>query len=216
MSLKLVSQNTVSFDRCRGCSSPLDSSVEVSCPINRFSPCPEMASEPEPKPEPEADICRLCLMAEGPFIGSPCHCKGTAGFIHKECLEKSMSSRGSTSCELCLTPYRVHFTLPCPVLSYFRWIVACLRSDDSHQWDAGLYTILLFILLGVTFSKLVRLISRGHWTSHRTEWFLSCLLLGFETGLILCWSHQFPKWRKKQVKVIWPQETEPLDEVSIP
>ncbi|XP_023218508.1 E3 ubiquitin-protein ligase MARCH2-like [Centruroides sculpturatus] len=50
--------------------------------------------------------CRICLADEGNLI-SPCLCKGSVGFVHKNCLETWLENRNVDSCELCQTPFHV-------------------------------------------------------------------------------------------------------------
>lgn len=50
------------------------------------------------------EYCRFCLM-DGLLI-SPCKCKGSIGYIHPTCLEKSKQySRTPDICPICLTQY---------------------------------------------------------------------------------------------------------------
>jgi E3 ubiquitin-protein ligase DOA10 len=47
--------------------------------------------------------CRICL--EPNRLISPCLCRGSIGFIHKECLEKEIEHTGIPRCSICKFPY---------------------------------------------------------------------------------------------------------------
>ncbi|CAG9799363.1 unnamed protein product [Chironomus riparius] len=48
-------------------------------------------------------ICRICLTNnECDRLLTPCQCKGTHAFVHRQCLENWLSRSGLDHCELCL------------------------------------------------------------------------------------------------------------------
>lgn len=59
--------------------------------------------------------CRICYDPTGELIRS-CHCKGSVGVVHRECLDQwrfsGWSGEALTHCELCKFEYQLE---PCPV-----------------------------------------------------------------------------------------------------
>ena len=51
--------------------------------------------------------CRICQSSRrsvqelGELLDSPCHCRGTLGFVHKHCIETWLRVRKQDTCELC-------------------------------------------------------------------------------------------------------------------
>lgn len=52
-------------------------------------------------------FCRICHEACDAQI-SPCHCTGTMGLVHLQCLEKWLSINKSGICELCGFQFTIH------------------------------------------------------------------------------------------------------------
>lgn len=48
--------------------------------------------------------CRICLEESGTFI-HPCRCKGSAGYVHSDCLQKWIDESKSDKCEICKEVY---------------------------------------------------------------------------------------------------------------
>ena len=52
----------------------------------------------------EERVCRICMDAQGEFI-SPCNCRGSAQYIHEECLKTWLTAKYATleaaQCEIC-------------------------------------------------------------------------------------------------------------------
>jgi len=65
----------------------------------------------------EVRICRICHENTGELM-IPCRCKGTAQFVHRQCLDdwrrikKKRYRSKAYNCEICLTPFRLHFVYP--------------------------------------------------------------------------------------------------------
>lgn len=49
--------------------------------------------------------CKYCLSENGTMI-SPCKCDGTLKYTHKECIEKWISIKNNSTCEICKTNYK--------------------------------------------------------------------------------------------------------------
>lgn len=47
--------------------------------------------------------CRICL--EPDDLISVCACRGTQGFVHRDCVQRWIDMKGNDCCELCLAPY---------------------------------------------------------------------------------------------------------------
>ena len=58
--------------------------------------------------------CRICLEESGELI-SPCACKGTAGYVHVECLEQWVHTDGKNrkQCEICQQEFASKETCAC-------------------------------------------------------------------------------------------------------
>ena len=52
--------------------------------------------------------CRICLEDGGQKF---CHCTGTLGLVHKECLEKWLDTSSRKECEICLAKYNLKIDL---------------------------------------------------------------------------------------------------------
>ncbi|XP_058463613.1 E3 ubiquitin-protein ligase MARCHF3 [Malaya genurostris] len=56
--------------------------------------------------------CRICQSATDKFrLISPCLCKGTLRYVHRECLEHWLNRSGLTHCELCLHRFQTYTAL---------------------------------------------------------------------------------------------------------
>lgn len=98
-------------------------------------------------------FCRICLeessnLEPSNFLIHPCGCKGTAEFVHSECLIKWIKkstwrkSKGKDEnfilCEMCKTPIYFHVgsqswaswykNKPCSAVFYLLWIILLLLS----------------------------------------------------------------------------------------
>lgn len=56
-------------------------------------------------PTVHSQLCRICY-EPGSFI-SVCDCKGTAKYVHAECLYRWIYSSGRKTCEICCAEYRL-------------------------------------------------------------------------------------------------------------
>ena len=61
--------------------------------------------------------CRICLEETGILI-RPCACKGTAGNVHRECLEKWVEQSQTNVCEICKTEYAREEVYGCNLTNY--------------------------------------------------------------------------------------------------
>ncbi|KAI8361639.1 hypothetical protein B0O80DRAFT_164377 [Mortierella sp. GBAus27b] len=94
----------------------------------------------EPKP-----MCRICHQYDDdPVHGklfSPCRCKGTSGYVHRDCLqgwrEKSDKAKWVTHCEICLQQYPLSL----------QWVVNIL----DHPWFQHIVNIAILISLVILF-----------------------------------------------------------------
>lgn len=43
---------------------------------------------------------------------SPCSCKGSAAYVHHDCMQQWVSQRGAKTCEICKQPYTVTYVCP--------------------------------------------------------------------------------------------------------
>ncbi|XP_077508799.1 uncharacterized protein LOC144120276 [Amblyomma americanum] len=87
------------------------------------------ASETAGAAEASVQMCRVCY--RGPLGGSeplvsPCACKGSEGFAHKQCLERWLRERGTDQCDVCRHRFAVRLK-PAPLMDFF-W-------DPDHRID---------------------------------------------------------------------------------
>ena len=98
------------FDHAR-CSMPTrdDDSADA---LERYSSGIDDDTEEE-----ALDCCRYCAQpASAADLVSPCGCKGSLKFAHKECVQKWISTpkeRTSCACEVCGEEWRGDFNIPC-------------------------------------------------------------------------------------------------------
>lgn len=50
----------------------------------------------------ESAVCRICFFGEDkrPLL-KPCHCRGTIGYVHKECLQQWITRTADGKCQIC-------------------------------------------------------------------------------------------------------------------
>ncbi|XP_001850021.2 E3 ubiquitin-protein ligase MARCHF3 [Culex quinquefasciatus] len=95
--------------------------------------------------------CRICQSAtDKSRLISPCLCKGTLRYVHRECLEHWLSRSGLTHCELCLHRFQTYTTLRygcCESL----WLWYRHPSNRGLLLsDALIYVVLSFICFMLT------------------------------------------------------------------
>ena len=83
-----------------------------------LAPPPIVRAETPPSPLSHDPVCRVCLETEGTFI-SPCDCRGSQEWVHRECLDRWRSAHGVHSdnfrrCEICMTEFELEvMPMPC-------------------------------------------------------------------------------------------------------
>ncbi|XP_053686935.1 E3 ubiquitin-protein ligase MARCHF3 [Sabethes cyaneus] len=103
------------------------------------------------QPSTESITCRICQSAmEKSHLISPCLCKGTLRYVHRECLEHWLSRSGLTYCELCLHRFQTYSTL-----RYNCCESLCIwyRHPNNRGLllsDALIYVVLSFICFTLT------------------------------------------------------------------
>lgn len=110
--------------------------------------------------------CRICLESDGTLI-SPCACKGTAGYIHEDCLLKWINESESYECEICKIEYSRSETCGCSPTKYIAACFQCKNNDDLHvfrmsiaffMWSAILYAFINlkeYILFSIILTSVV-------------------------------------------------------------
>ena len=106
--------------------------------------------------------CRICF-DEGEDLLTPCACKGSAAYIHSECLGRWLEISNKTTCDICKTPYGAEEIVGpiSPWVLYFSqrpyWVFLallglvteyhlCLRTTPVQLWGLVLFwRIELFI-----------------------------------------------------------------------
>ncbi|XP_055611794.1 E3 ubiquitin-protein ligase MARCHF2 isoform X2 [Uranotaenia lowii] len=93
--------------------------------------------------------CRICQSATENLI-SPCRCKGSLRYVHRDCLEQWLSRSGLSYCELCLHRYQTYTTLRYGCLES---LCVWYRHPSNRGLlisDALIYVVLSFICFVLT------------------------------------------------------------------
>ena len=102
--------------------------------------------------------CRICLESSGTLI-SPCNCRGTSGYIHKECLEMWMNESNRQSCEICQYEYNVTEVSQCSIKQYMHTLSTVNFSSALCRsiliCSLSLNTLNAFLLFETSTSQLV-------------------------------------------------------------
>ena len=85
--------------------------------------------------------CRICLESTGQMI-SPCGCKGSAAFVHPECIQQWISTREINRCEICHEEFYRHEYCSFEPRKYLHGCVRCGREKQT----SGSITFTLWIL----------------------------------------------------------------------
>ncbi|XP_058837135.1 E3 ubiquitin-protein ligase MARCHF3-like isoform X1 [Topomyia yanbarensis] len=99
----------------------------------------------------ESIACRICQSAtEKSRLISPCLCKGTLRYVHRDCLEHWLSRSGLTHCELCLHRYQTYTALR---YSCIESLCIWYRHPNNRGLllsDTLIYVVLSFICFTLT------------------------------------------------------------------
>jgi hypothetical protein len=82
--------------------------------------------------------CRLCWEEDGDLV-SPCDCKGSAAFIHEDCILKEIDSRQSFLCSVCKGIYPFRYSISKEVRYKCRQIVGCLSLEVFFMFLLKIY-----------------------------------------------------------------------------
>ncbi|XP_021704095.1 E3 ubiquitin-protein ligase MARCH3-like [Aedes aegypti] len=95
--------------------------------------------------------CRICQSAtEKSRLISPCLCKGSLRYVHRDCLEHWLSRSGLTHCELCLHRFQTYTTLRYGCMES---LCVWYRHPGNRSLlvsDALIYAVLSFICFILT------------------------------------------------------------------
>lgn len=93
--------------------------------------------------------CRICLESDGVLI-SPCGCKGTAGFVHQECIREWMQTKGSDDCEICKKTFSKEEHYSFEPRKYCIGCFAC--STDNTLVLTAVSTLWITVVMGAILS----------------------------------------------------------------
>ena len=103
-------------------------------------------------------FCRICRSTDTNLLNL-CDCKGSVGYMHLDCLKKSIETRVNDVCEICNTAYRI------PII----WQTPGCLSVLRHLIRPLLIRLSIFVtFLILTLSLLVTLV----WVSEYRHWYL--------------------------------------------
>lgn len=87
--------------------------------------------------------CRICLEESGILI-RPCACKGTAGNIHRECLEKWVDQSQTNVCEICKTEYERKEVYGC---NFNNYVIGIFTFRARSELEAALIRTTAFHMI---------------------------------------------------------------------
>jgi hypothetical protein len=92
--------------------------------------------------------CRICLSEENEKdIVSPCDCKGSVKYVHKECLQKWVDVKGSLKCDICKERYN---------LSRFQKVDIIL-NNFMRSLGIFLLIIVLIVLFPIVIALMIKI-----------------------------------------------------------
>lgn len=105
-----------------------------------------------------SEFCRICRSSATDLL-NVCDCKGSVGYMHSDCLRKSIETRVTDMCEICHSKYRI------PI----KWQTPGCLSALRHLTRPLLYRLFIFALfVMLTLSLVVTLV----WVSEYRHWYL--------------------------------------------
>lgn len=98
----------------------------------------------------ESAVCRICFFGEDkrPLL-KPCHCRGTIGYVHKECLQQWITRSADGKCQIC----HFQFTVRKEPKPFWR-----LLGDPTARRN-----VLGYLALGAVFSASIAFIFSLAW-----------------------------------------------------
>ncbi|KAJ7333545.1 E3 ubiquitin-protein ligase march2 [Desmophyllum pertusum] len=102
--------------------------------------------------ENSTQSCRICQTSGnsepevGELLASPCNCRGSLGFVHKQCMEKWLRVRNRDTCELCHFKFVTKRRFKPPHEWHFGQVVDMLSSNEKGLLVLGFVNFLLLIL----------------------------------------------------------------------
>jgi len=102
--------------------------------------------------------CRICLNTSQDIelCITPCLCRGTIGYVHRDCLETWINSREETpaKCEMCLFEYKIGKEYMSNMRSISKWMFRVDTPETNDTWNDLLFLFgFLPILLSFTVAK---------------------------------------------------------------
>lgn len=96
-------------------------------------------------------VCRICHVNQisGENLISPCHCKGSLGFVHLSCLERWLNQSGRSNCELCGFKYNSVRTLRYTLCESCRLWLRRPGNKAHIQSDMLVISLLTFVTMGL-------------------------------------------------------------------
>ncbi|XP_067132651.1 E3 ubiquitin-protein ligase MARCHF2-like [Centruroides vittatus] len=120
--------------------------------------------------------CRICFSSGGGLL-SACHCKGSIGLFHNQCLGKWIQSTDNDICEICHARFRVRF-LPSNFTDWY-------RSPNNTQKNSIKTDIALLLVLSlIAITILIICIKEVIFFIKEDNWLLAMCILFFCTILI--------------------------------
>ncbi|KAL9983520.1 hypothetical protein ACROYT_G005706 [Oculina patagonica] len=115
--------------------------------------------------------CRICQTSGnsepevGELLPSPCDCRGSLGFVHKQCMERWLCVRNQDTCELCHFKFVTKRRFKPLHEWHFGQAVEMLSSDEKGILVLGFVNFIL-LLLEVPFVYYVIRINAAYFLEH--------------------------------------------------
>lgn len=150
-------------------------------------------------------ICRICHNNEQlDHLISPCHCKGTLAYVHRDCVERWLTRAGIMHCELCRYHFRTNSTLRYGFFESLRIFFQTRNNREHLKGDLLLCTLLTVVTFGLSsigIFGLHYLLLNNHnvgfakmWTQGTIIVFLVIVILAYLLNICLLLKGQIVPW----------------------
>lgn len=79
-------------------------------------------------------LCRICYQQDTfEDLLSPCNCRGSIAYVHKTCLERSLSAKGKATCDLCFFKFDATYKRRYSLLQSL-WVWITHPNTRAYFW----------------------------------------------------------------------------------
>ncbi|XP_076316034.1 E3 ubiquitin-protein ligase MARCHF3-like isoform X2 [Tachypleus tridentatus] len=115
--------------------------------------------------------CRICHEGDSwDKLVSPCHCSGSLGVVHMDCMEKWLGTTNTDACEICR--YKFHVVRSSrPLLEFI-----CSGSDSGHQKSLTGDIVCFILLTPLVFTSSFLCVEGAVQRASTNKWEAGCLM----------------------------------------